>query len=295
MTILTRKAVFLQGAIAAYLAPKMAQDAKLDLRPILDGVTSKNFGEKKPTILKAVKAGVKLAKDANIEDFATLLDACEKQEIAEGADIDPNSALPMSAEEMKKKASDEAMEKKAARDEKIKNFRDSLSEDQCKSFDEAMETEATAGDESDDDDDADKKKKEAEAKKAADKKGAKDKKANDEKDDKVDKAAMDAAIDSAVKATRRTMQEISLAKDEVEQYVGKLAPTLAFDSAADVYGAALKAKGVDVAGVHPSAYKAILSHMPKIGDAPASQRIAQDSAVDTGGFNSRYGDLVKAA
>lgn len=293
MTVLTRKAVLLQGAIAAYLSPKMAQDARLDLVPILEGVTSKNFGERKPAIIKAVKAGAKLAKDAQIEDFASLLDACEKMEVAEGADIDPNSALPMTAEEMKKKAADEEMAKKTARDEKAKNFRESLSEDMRKAFDEMMETEATAGDE--DETDEVKAAREAKEKKAKDR-AAKDKKANDEKDDKVDKAAMDAAIDAAVKDTRRTMQEISLAKDDVEQYVGKLAPTLAFDSASDVYGAALKAKGVSIDGVHPSAYKAILTHMPKLGDAPASQRIAQDSAaVDTGGFTSRYGDLVNAA
>lgn len=292
MTILTRKAVMTQGAIAAYLAPKMAQDARLDLVPILNGVTSKNFGERKAGIIKAVKAGVKLAKDAQIEDFATLLDACEKMEVAEGADIDPNSALPMSAEEMKKKAADEEMEKKTARDEKIKNFRESLSEDQRRGFDAAMETEATAGDEGETyEEKAAREKKE----KAAKDKAAKDKKANDEKDDKVDKAAMDAAINSAVKATRHTMEDIAIAKDDVAAYVGKLASGLAFDSATDVYGAALKSKGVDIKDIHPSAYKAILHAHPKLGDEPLRQRIAQDTAVDTGGFTSRYGDLVSAA
>jgi hypothetical protein len=57
-SVLSRKAAVAQGAIVAYLMPKLAQDAKVDVTPLLVGVTQKNFGEKKAGIVAGVaKAG----------------------------------------------------------------------------------------------------------------------------------------------------------------------------------------------------------------------------------------------
>ena len=101
-----------------------------------------------------------------------------------------------------------------------------------------------------------------------------------EKSDMVTKPAMDAAIKAAVsaaaeqtrKATIAQMRAVADAEAFVMPYVGKLA--LQFDSAPQVYKAALDALGVVTEGVHESAYKPILENMPKPG---TMQRVAQDA------------------
>lgn len=116
----------------------------------------------------------------------------------------------------------------------------------------------------------------------------KDKPAEDEDDDeKVDKTAMDAAIDAAVKRTESVtvarMQAIHQAERDVRPLIGDLA--VAQDSAENVYKLALDAAKIDVTGVHPSAYRAMvdmLKKQPTQVAAPAAT-LAQDSA---NGFKS---------
>jgi hypothetical protein len=64
-----------------------------------------------------------------------------------------------------------------------------------------------------------------------------------------DKKAMDAAIKLAIDAR----DALHAARREVEGVVG----VVTYDSAAEVYGAALKKLGVDTAGVDPSAYRSM--------------------------------------
>lgn len=85
---LSLKAVMARGALAAFLAPKLAQDAKIPLTSILNGVTAKNFAAKKPLILKSLNDAIKgkLAKDESGEGLKKLLDALEGEPVVDDAD-----------------------------------------------------------------------------------------------------------------------------------------------------------------------------------------------------------------
>jgi hypothetical protein len=99
---------------------------------------------------------------------------------------------------------------------------------------------------------------------------------------------MDAAIKTAVaraeSAAVNRMRGIADAEKAVQPWVGAL--VIAADSAETVYKTALETMGVDVAGVHPSAYRAILQAQPKPGEVKAP-RIAQDSGRPQG-FLDRF-------
>ena len=62
------------------------------------------------------------------------------------------------------------------------------------------------------------------------------------------------AIEKAVLAERKRNKDAEIAKKDVENIVGDVA----MDSAKDIYKFALKQAGVDVSGVHPSAYRAMV-------------------------------------
>lgn len=264
-------------AMGFYLQPKLAQDAKLDLDVIFDGVSKKNFKEKKGKIASDIKAAAKgkLAKDASIEDVVTMLDRLEDCDVMEGADADPNSGLPMSKEDMDKKAKDAAEEeekkkasdKKAARDAYLTGK--GLSAEDIKAMDD-MEGESAEDEFPDKDKDAEKAK------------------------DGVSQKAMDAALkktaDDTATRVKREMREVAQAYADVEPYVGKLA--LGMDSAPDVYRTALKGLGMDAKAVdamHADALKPVLLAQRKAGEK--APRLANDaSPADTTGFNSRWGE-----
>lgn len=70
-----------RGALIAYVGPRMAQDQAIpDFRPILEGVTAKNFDSMLPTIERKVKRLVsgKLAQDMEIMDIMPLLEHLEE-------------------------------------------------------------------------------------------------------------------------------------------------------------------------------------------------------------------------
>lgn len=73
------------------------------------------------------------------------------------------------------------------------------------------------------------------------------------------KIAMDKAIAKAVAAERKRAQALVQAQRDVAHLVGDVA----MDSAEDVYKFALEQHGVDVAGVHPSAYRAMVGLIGK--------------------------------
>lgn len=129
--------------------------------------------------------------------------------------------------------------------------------------DDEKDKKKTADDE-DDDEDKDKKK------------TAEDE--DDEEDDKVSKTAMDSAIrlaaDSATKKAAENFRIIREAEQVVRPLIGDV---VAMDSAEDVYRTALEQSGVDIAGVHPSAYPAMvkMAISQKENSRPV---IAQDSA-----------------
>ncbi|HBW3599339.1 TPA: DUF2213 domain-containing protein [Klebsiella pneumoniae] len=129
--------------------------------------------------------------------------------------------------------------------------------------DDEKDKKKTADDE-DDDEDKDKKK------------TAEDE--DDEEDDKVSKTAMDSEIrlaaDSATKKAAENFRKIREAELVVRPLIGDV---VAMDSAEDVYRTALEQSGVDISGVHPSAYPAMvkMAISQKENSRPV---IAQDSA-----------------
>ena len=101
---------------------------------------------------------------------------------------------------------------------------------------------------------------------------------DDAEDNKVSKTAMDSAIrlaaDSATKKAAENFRKIREAELVVRPLIGDV---VAMDSAEDVYRTALEQSGVDIAGVHPSAYPAMvkMAISQKENSRPV---IAQDSA-----------------
>jgi hypothetical protein len=269
-TVLSRKAALAKGALAVYLRPKLAMDAKIDLAYLLKGVTAANWQAKKSTIvadLKARTAG-KLAQDADIEDVVQLLDSLDDDGLPDDNNADP--VVEAVKAFLQGKISDEdlakidAMLKASAEDDadgdgddeallkKLRELLDSVKPAQ----DNPPPTPGTP--------------------KPPTPEPGKEK-------DTVDKAAMDSAIrnarDHAVKETMQRMRDISEAEDLVRPFIGKVA--IAQDSAEAVYRLALDAADVDVTGVHPSAFKAMVRLLPKPGDAAPSRRpLAQDSVGD---------------
>lgn len=103
-------------------------------------------------------------------------------------------------------------------------------------------------------------------------------------DDKVDRKAMDSALKAVRAETVAQMQAIRTAEEEVRPLIGAV---MAQDSAAAVYKLALDQAGIDVTGVDPSAYRAMVKmHAAnKVASKPAP--IAMDSNA-VSDFSTRY-------
>lgn len=266
----SRTALLAHGALIAHIGPKLAQDAKIDLRPALAGLTAKNIRSKSASVADAVAKTVKtkLAQDIDIEEIRELLeslrDVGEEAEEAEGADeTAANSGMPAGG-----KVRDLGGDEEGGHKERLREFlKGKLSEDDMRACDEIMDDDGEQ--EAMDAEEEERLRREKEA-------GAKDNR------DLVDKGAMDAAIRAAVTAERAKANAMRQAEDEIRPYVGKLA--VACDSAEDVYRGALSMLGVDVKDVHPSAYRTILSMQPK-PQAGVRPVIAADAKPGAGFFD----------
>jgi hypothetical protein len=266
---LSRKAALAKGALIA-LKPKLAADAKLDLNPILAGVTAANWLVSKPLIASAIKP--KLAKDADLDSVMQLLDSLDggdEDDLDVGLDDEPTDMPAVDASPV---------------DEICSMLKGKISDEDMSAIESKLRGLKLAGDEEDT----------PTAAKPEDKPAEKPAMDNPpptpgtnapggapaaKKDDSVSKPAMDAAINTAVKAaeaaTIKRLNDIADAKEVAHAYVGKL--SIAFDSAESVYRTALETLGVKVDGIHPSAFRAVLEAQPKPGFV--QPRIAQDSAV----------------
>jgi uncharacterized protein len=296
--VLTRKGTFLAGACAAYVMPKLAMDAKLDLAPVFKDVTAKNFGSKKKAIAAEIRAKAKplLAKDAELDHIEELLDKLEKAEVVEGADTDPNSGLPMTEAEMEKKAKDKAKDEEPWGKVRAAMKEKGASDEDLDAYDAMMRGE---DEEEEEEEETEEEKKAREKKEAADKKAkdkaAKDKKAKDEEGEKVDKKAMDEAIalasDTATKNALKIANDIRAAEREVRPYVGEL--SVAFDSAVAVYQTALKNMGVSDASrvSDPIALKAMLKAQPLPG-AKRREAIMAHDASPSSDFAAAFPDAM---
>jgi 8-oxo-dGTP pyrophosphatase MutT (NUDIX family) len=264
-TLLSRKAALAQGALFVFLQPKLAQDSKLDLGKILEGVTSKNYAEKKKMIGDQIRQGAKLAADASLDDLTCMLDSLEKVEAVD--EMAANSGVPL-------KEDDEPAEDEDVMAKIREILADKLSDEDYAKLAAALGGKPDATD--------------AEpVTKPATK--------PDDKEDTVSKKEMETAMDSAVKkatdlATKR-QRDIFEALEFVTPYVGKL--SLAFDSAEDVYRTAIKTINVDLgddaATLPASALRAVLGAHPKPGARKAEPAVAMDAKSVTT-FNTRYPD-----
>jgi uncharacterized protein len=265
--VLSRKALMAQGAVIAYLRPKLAADAKIDLGPAFAGLTSKNFAEKKGALVTAIKDATKgkLAKDAEIDDLPKVVDAIEPEQPIE-ADAEPNGehpALAMLKDQIPPEMHTALSNHLKANGDKA---RDAETPEQKKEREEAEARDRAARD-------AETPEQKAERERQA----GEDKKAHD--------AQIEAAVGSAVKKANATQKAIREAERAVRPYIGDI--SVACDSADQVYETCLKALGVEVDGVHPSAFPALLRMQPKPGERATKTTMASDAAAAKG-FNERF-------
>lgn len=248
----TVKALMAHGAICAMVKPRLAQDAKVDYKPVLAALAlvkpeKGSYKKEIPAILKAVKLAVdgKLAKDASVEELASVLDMIDAHPNA--LDDDP---LPVRANPDESESPMQGFLKGKLSDDDFKTACDMLKAGPNGAG--AHAADADDPDKKDDDEDD---------------KPAKDEFPDKKDDDKVDKKAMDAAIKKATKlatdSALKTAQQIREAERAVRPYIGEL--TLAFDSADDIYKMALDHFEIDVEGVPPAAFPAMLKMVPVPG------------------------------
>ncbi len=282
----SQKALMARGALAVFLQPRLAADAKMpSLATILIGVNAKNFKDKKTSLITAIDKAVKplLAKDASTEGLAVLLDALGNTPVAD--DMGPEDdvildAPPKDNPDVPPKAEGEGDPPPAPVDapppkpdpiEAIKSFlAGKLSPEDMAEIEKlcvagAMDAPPpTPG--------------------TPPAPGAvpvaKDTPDNKDDKDMVDKPAMDAAIKLATKETETRVAErfrkLDEAKRLVAPYIGEVIK--AYDSANDLLKDALTALKVDVDGVDPSAYPKMLKLVPLPGAKQPRVSIAADSA-----------------
>lgn len=313
MAKLNATALAVRSALIAHLGPKLAADAALpDLTPALAGITRSTLGKSKAKVWAAAKQIVKpvLAADqAGPDDVAIrILDMIDKQGASEmeGAGdpamaeadqtrdegmqadpdmvTDPNAAVVPAAK--KKPMEMKPGEEPPAEDDEdgqkdaeiLRMLKEKLGDDALAQ--ECMGIMKGAG-------------------------GAKDEvvapgktevpktdTAEDEEEAPMMKPAMDAAIKAAVLQSQADMRAEARGAQEarafVRPWVGEV--SIAFDTAEEIYKATLEARGVKTKGIHPSAYRSIIQHMPKPG---SKTQLAQDGALPSGGGKSSSSDLSK--
>ena len=223
-------------ALTAYLAPKLAKDAKLDegLNAILFAFDAESE-EKEEKEEKKEEAKDKKAKDE---------EAPEKK--PEGVD---------------KKAKDKKAKDKKAMDDFKEKLKDKMSAEDWKAACDEIDGMDEEKDEEDENPDPEKTNKG-------------DKKAKDG----ISHESMTKAMDEAIAGERKRQRDVREAERFVRPWIGDL--KIAYDSADDVYKAALESRGKPTKGIHPSAYRTILEMLPKPGTEArtASTRVAMDAS-----------------
>ena len=289
----SRRAIVAHGALAGWLAPKLASDEKLpDLKAVLLGTTAKNWQQAKPQIahrLNTAMAGKKLAKDASLNDVHGFLDSLDREgqdnmepdemEVVDrrGRDAEPDGARARDAEpDLEKvfqfldgKIDGDLMEglRKLMGADRARDAEPESEEDMEKRHErereEAKDRRARDGRRARDETPEEREKREREDKERRERERAEDKRANDQ------------AIQDALAVERQRQADIREAERAARPYVGEI--VMAQDSAEAVYRLALGTLGVKHDGIHPSALRAVLEAQPKPGSA--RPRMAHDAAA----------------
>jgi hypothetical protein len=278
----SQKAVMVRGALASFIAPRLAADAKMPpLATILLGIDAKNFKEKRKPLEDAVTKLLKgkLAKDASVEGLTQLLDGLEKAPVAD--DMDPEEDMVLDAEEDPADPGVVKVEKPDPLAAIMQLLEGKLTPEDM----EQVKALCNQGGAQDDP---------LPFKGMPEKSGkmaGEEPKAEDEENDTVDKAAMDAALEKSRKETleaaNKNFRAIREAERAVAPYVGEIAT--AFDSADEIYKHTLKALNVDIEGVHPSAYPKMLKQVPVPGakKAVVEETLGMDAAA-AADFDKRF-------
>jgi hypothetical protein len=277
---MSRKAAVTFGALAVYLAPKMAADEKIDLAPVLKGLTSKNFKDKKAGIAKSIAALTKgkLATDESIEDVVELLEKLEGIKPSED-DLGANAgALPV--ENLLDTSMDEEDDDPEAVKKRKEFLASKLSAEDMKTYDSMFGAPKPAKDAEVDET--------PEQKAAREKKEAAEKAAKDALPKPITEKAMDEALKKVALDVRATERGIQEALRKVRPLVGELA--MSFDSAEQVNRHVLKMKGIKGhdtmhADALPMALDMLVEKTTKRVEAP---RIATDEA-SAKGFDELFG------
>lgn len=277
---LSPTAVYAMGSLGNYLAPRLAQDAKIDLKTILLGTTAKNFADRAGKLARDVKRAVKgrLAQDADVDDVEEVIDAIQEMapEIAQAASEPDQEDLNAVTEndDDTTRDSPEAMAKA------LEFLKDKLSPEDLNAFTEMMgeanvvdPTEPPPDDEDRMNGDGD------EAGKMRD--GAMDAKAVTR--------AVKLAVDSAVAQVREDTTALRDAERFVRPLVGEL--SIACDSADDVYRHALKLRGFTdekLAALPPAAYRPLLEALPRQAAPQGRGPALATDAKPEGSFRDRF-------
>jgi hypothetical protein len=254
----SRIALMVHGALAAAIVPKLAQDAKISFAGALDGVTAKNLPKRKDAVAKAVVALVKgkLAADEglDVEDVVEIIQAVQGVE----PDMAPEDDLMDDDDKPAVDADDDCIAKMLA------FLKGKISDEDLAELSQMTNGDAPAAMDDDNDDGVD-----------------------DDKDT-MPRAAMDAALKATRRATLKEMAAIREAERAVRPLIGEVSMSL--DSAAKVYKLALDHAEVDVTGVHTSAYKSLVAMLVANEGkaAPVTKTLASDHASAATDFAKRF-------
>jgi uncharacterized protein len=294
-----RTRLLASGAIRALLVPRLAKDAKIDLGPILKGVSGKTWKTDKPRVIAALKLATdgKLAKDADMDDLPAALGSIDAPAAAEAlspaAPVLPPSAGVPAASGVVDPDVDPAAEDDAE-DDGIAAKVHALLANKLPPEDVAAVMAVLSHE--------------------VQEQGQDEPPANGVTPQNnnlrppvlpITKQAMDIAIAKAVAETEsktvETMNAIADARNTVRPRVGELAGT--FKKPAEVFKLALDQMGVGLTGIPEEAYGSLYATAAKLeADARAASRPSANGsppmaldAAQAASFKDRYGDMPRFA
>jgi uncharacterized protein len=304
MAIATRALTI--GALARYLKPKLAQDARIDMAKVFDGITGKNFKNQKSSIAARLRNGAKgkLAKDATLDDVEHVLEMLDKHELDGGGDEsvskEQHNAMEAAAHGASNLGIPQGVGKEFAEADKGKTFDQHMKEwlgskgmgDDAMAELTGMDWFPKAATDENATPEGEKEKLKEEETQGGESKESKAMEARDKHmaGDSVTKQAMDSAIKLATEAAEKrvrssvlkSQQEVREAMEEIRPFVGQLPASMGFDSAEQVKRHALVILNVPGAKtMHPDALSAVLAVQPKPGSERRdsySSNMATDSA-----------------
>ena len=276
----TRLGAHLHGALSTYFKTPPTKEIVLALDGVVGTITAKTFKEKLPTMKEGLKGLCeKLAKDANLAAMTAYLDNVPALALDEEADEDKTGRSGSPAAKDAGDPDDDGEKKRLAALQVAKDDEDEFKKSDLykKANDEWQRQKGSQTRDAEPPPGGANAAKPPPFEGRPNSGGAMDQKAID--------ALVDRAVGTASAGIIRTQREIRDAEKEVRPWVGDM--SMVFDSAEKVYEQALKMLKVPLAGIHPSAYRTILQHIPMPRD-PARLTIVATDAKNRASFAERF-------